>query len=56
MRAGAAGKCYHALALLGAGEVKLVFWALDGNRKRNILITYACIQIVTINTECAVGE
>jgi hypothetical protein len=33
MRAGAAGKCYHALVLLGAGEVKLEFWALRRKEK-----------------------
>jgi hypothetical protein len=26
--AGEGGRCYHAPMLLGAGEVKLIFWAL----------------------------
>ncbi len=33
MRAGAGGRCYHAPMLLGAGEVKLVFWALRWKEK-----------------------
>jgi hypothetical protein len=39
--------------LLGAGEVKLIFWALRWKEKGNIHITYDCIQIVTIS---AVGK
>jgi hypothetical protein len=31
MRAG--GRCYHALTLFGAGEIKLVFWALRWKEK-----------------------
>jgi hypothetical protein len=30
MRAGAGGRCYHAPTVLGAEDVKLVFWALRG--------------------------
>ncbi len=33
MSAGAAGRCYHALVLLGAGEVTLEFWALRWKEK-----------------------
>jgi hypothetical protein len=33
MMAGAGGRCYHAPTLLGAGKVKLVFWALRWKEK-----------------------
>jgi hypothetical protein len=42
--------CYHAPSLLGAGEVKLKFWALIWKEKGNIHIAYDCIPIVTIST------
>jgi hypothetical protein len=48
------GRCYHAHTLLGAGEVKLTFWALRWKEKGNIHINYDCIQIVTIKSP--VGE
>jgi hypothetical protein len=44
---------YCAPTLLGAGEVKLIFWTLLWKEKGNIYIAYDCIQIVTIS---AVGE
>ncbi len=33
MRAGAGGRCSHAPTLLGAGELKLVFWDLRWKKK-----------------------
>jgi hypothetical protein len=44
-----------ATMLLGAGEAKLIFWALIWKEKGNIHIAYDCIQIVTISPvgECA---
>jgi hypothetical protein len=33
MRTGAGGRCYHVPTLHGAGEVKLVFWALRWKEK-----------------------
>jgi hypothetical protein len=47
---GLRGRCYHhAPTQLGAGEVKLKFWALIWKEKGNIHIAYDCIQIVTIS-------
>ncbi len=54
-RKAGAGGMLSPLTLLGAGEVKLIFWALRWKEKGNIYITYDCIQIVTISAagECA---
>jgi hypothetical protein len=38
---------------LGAGEVKLIVWALRRKEKGNIYITYNCIQLVILSS---VGE
>jgi hypothetical protein len=39
MRAGAGGRFHHAPTLLGAGEFKLIFWALRWKETGNIHIT-----------------
>jgi hypothetical protein len=44
MRARNGGRCYHILTLLGAGEVRLILWALRLNEKGNICITIDCIK------------
>jgi hypothetical protein len=35
MRVEAGGRCYHAPTLLGAGDVKLEFWALRGEQSQS---------------------